>query len=1758
MNRKNIHVFTGIDTDTSPMAVDGSKANTIHNLRINANEAYTDNSSIKITSDPSHPLNLSVSPELGQHRIDTFIFGKYLGHCVCNESVVIFSIYTPATDPNYDFAEHNNTPYPQVYYNQLDAGYSYDMIVKYNIKNVVGDEISFEKPIILLATKREKEEEMFNIKHPIESLSLYENEKIQRVYFVDGIHQPRVINVSDYMFTKRRKSVNPNPAYPSNTVWNTYYTSYDEINFSPSFLNNPAFNCDITIRNEQGNGQFKPGTIQYLFTLVSNNDVETPIYHISPMYYLTEKNRGRTTETMVNNVFTINIDNIVNYDNFYKINVYAISRTSLGSNVARKLDSVNISNSIELVDDGARGETVDYQSLLFLGTEKITAYTLAQKDNTLFLGNLTYIHKELPDINAEEYKTDLVGIDYFGNAVYDYYSGEHPLFDEPQLFFNKDHNNYSIIRPNITYIPYSPDDNMQYDKYEYDDFRSARAVKRFKSGEFYRLGIIGQFDNGKMSEVLPLDIVYNPYKPILRQSSIGVDDNNNPTYNQLVSELGTSFDNFQSIDIDDEEWSKVVDYDNQIGCYLTTGFRVLFENTGFIEKCRNIGICKLYPVVLYPNSQYRAVLTQGLLSPTTFNALKVDNSVISVDSSWLYRPYGKGIFNDNNIVRVEGKSHKMTYVKGEDQDDGVSGSFEYKPVTAYNFACITTGSHYRALYPNTMPNGEISTNMIGCPVDYRHYRCTSAGNHTFARYDSTTLYYGNKKQLRLNSPYLYKGSELLSKSEFEEYTHTQFFMNGHILTLNSPETELGMLDNVSSSTTSKYKLRVVGYSDYCTSHATNNIGTDIDVIKDTFKISKYTHNALGPTSTRSYLTNPAITNSVDNMYKWYLGNQYNGDTFLAIGETIKDNSYVHMTPVYPGDCLWSNHSTILDTHITNTNRNVRVYNAYGYTNYFTVQTNNIPLYDFALTSNNMVGRLKYKDVYGESSIITNVDTQYTLSEFFVAKTFTTNHDDTLNEEVTKIYGPREFYFSPESNANRFRSSYCASVYNQFNIRSDNHNNLEGVVGDLDTVVKLTYNGHDVDAVTSREMWTKTPVISWWGTEDDGNPYINAYNRNDQNICCVLDNLPYCMGATEQEDGMPDNIVFPENCVTDNTSVTIQYHSSPYIALCLNTVTLEDGTVCDAVLGNDPYGQYDTEEHTRPYWSDDNNGYYSYNIIDKVYGYPDSIGQFIGELYREPEEIKIVFNIEDVNGQTIKTSINKEASNWMGGESSLIDKDWVICGDAININENPQTTQTFNSTTNSWVNQNDKYELVYTEGDCYLGRYDSLKTYPFNNTEDRGVVEIYSTVLESRVNLDERVDFKASDRSGDLGDVSITYSNFNLFNQQAYEQTSGLTPYHTLDKDRILATEFPNMVTWSMSKTLGEEIDTWSHITMMNTLDLDGVFGPIESLQYMSDAVFAFQNKAISLINFNTRVQIPTSDNNPIEITNGYKVDGKKVVSDKFGCSNKWSIVIGSNGAYFIDDINNKACLFNGQNVTPISTQMSVQRLFDSLHQNLHDYYTYNLWNPEDFNYCVCYYDNRRKDVYYIFKDTVVVFNEFLNTFVGTFDYQKTKAMFNIEDKFLSIYYSNTNNRDYMWQMFCSSDYGYFYGEYVQDSVTNTEVFIPNYKSYTLSYVENGSAVEDKVFNTIEWFSSEDDFFDTLAVKTIDSDTTQALKLGYRGNIKQRYNYYRCSIDTFSNSTPLRRLPRHRYPYSQITLTKNNINNFKKIGVLYNVATTYTI
>ena len=433
-------------------------------------------------------------------------------------------------------------------------------------------------------------------------------------------------------------------------------------------------------------------------------------------------------------------------------------------------------------------------------------------------------------------------------------------------------------------------------------------------------------------------------------------------------------------------------------------------------------------------------------------------------------------------------------------------------------------------------------------------------------------------------------------------------------------------------------------------------------------------------------------------------------------------------------------------------------------------------------------------------------------------------------------------------------------------------------------------------------------------------------------------------------------------------------------------------------------------------------------------------------------------------------------------------------------------------------------VEYTEGDTYFQRYDCLKTYPYTMEDTNSVVEIVSFLCETRVNIDGRYD----KNRGQVNNLTMTPTNFNLINP-VYSQKNSFFNYRALNYNKYSLDYFPNTITWTKEKQAGAIVDTWTNITMASTLDLDGDKGEVVSLNTFNNEVFCFQKQGFSNILFNSRVQIPTSDGMPIEISNGLKVDGKRYISNTIGCNNKWSIVEAPSGLYFIDNITNSIYLFNGQ-IGSLSDKLGF-RQWTSENNSL------EKWDPVGFKNFVTYYDKNNGDVYFANNETALVYSELLGQFTSFMSYGQVPAMFNINSDFYAIQYGK------IWEQF-AGDYNMFFGHYYPYSVT---------------FVSNADEPYDKIFNTVEFRAdcwtkdnsgnevlASGHTFDTLEVwneyqKGVSNLTSLAAK---PSPLKKKFRVWRANVpraNTDWNGIKANKMDRIRNTWAYVKLSMNKEN-----------------
>jgi hypothetical protein len=369
-----------------------------------------------------------------------------------------------------------------------------------------------------------------------------------------------------------------------------------------------------------------------------------------------------------------------------------------------------------------------------------------------------------------------------------------------------------------------------------------------------------------------------------------------------------------------------------------------------------------------------------------------------------------------------------------------------------------------------------------------------------------------------------------------------------------------------------------------------------------------------------------------------------------------------------------------------------------------------------------------------------------------------------------------------------------------------------------------------------------------------------------------------------------------------------------------------------------------------------------------------------------------------------------------------------------------------------VDINTTIDITSNRGDTYFQRFECLKTYAYTTEDTNQVVDIASFLVETHINIDGRYDRNR----GQLSNLNMSPINFNLYNP-VYSQIDNFFNYQILEDDYYKITDYPNQITWTKEKQLSAIIDNWTNITMASTYNMDGNKGKIRALKIWNDNIYCFQDKAINNILFNSRVQIPTSDGIPIEISNNYKVEGKRVVSEDLGCINKFTICISPIALYFIDSVGNHLQAISAQGMADLAMQKNITNWFDKQKAD--------MWKPLDYTLKV-FYDNGNNDLYIMSKEESLCYSEAVGQFTSFMSYSNIPVMCNIMNNFYSFKDMN------IYKMF-AGNYNYFFNEY---------------KGYDITFIANGKSANGKDISAIDKVFSNLNFRADRWTGNIDSST----------------------------------------------------------------------
>lgn len=491
MDKKLIQVgLMGMNKDVINSKTAQQSAYEIKNFRLSATQ---DSNAFELTTErgtKSIPLEWTDS---NNHTIQ--VQGTIIGYCILNNYLVLFT------------TDHQRL---------------IDRIYRLTLNS---DE--FEEEITEIILLYEGENLGFNSNYLIDAIPYYETELIQKVYWIDGINQPRVINIANM----------ENSNLPKQHI--------DDINYDPYGFVQEIYGDYNSIQVIKGyvGGMFHAGVIQYAYSFFNENAQETPVIDVTPLYYIAHEDRGEKPDTRVGCTFTLSLEIPENFlKKFDYVRFYSIYRSSLDTTPLVKVineieinnPNANESHTYKFIDDNTQGYVYDAQQLL-IRNNKIIPQTFNYKDGKLFFGN-------------------------FKNEI-NLTSIEDTIF-----------NNVNILWERSKTVEISPNEQQsgeivpsEFNVYNYKSQlqHNSQEIKTFKGNEYYHLGVQLQDKYGNWSQpyyiktdkntVFPKGNFYHyDYEGVTHGSYIY------PTYNVAQAETDDDISTIiNNLDIDTSDYIRI-------------------------------------------------------------------------------------------------------------------------------------------------------------------------------------------------------------------------------------------------------------------------------------------------------------------------------------------------------------------------------------------------------------------------------------------------------------------------------------------------------------------------------------------------------------------------------------------------------------------------------------------------------------------------------------------------------------------------------------------------------------------------------------------------------------------------------------------------------------------------------------------------------------------------------------------------------------------------------------------------------------------------------------------------------------------------------------------------------------------------------------------------------------------------------------------------------------------------------------------------
>ena len=1730
--------------------------NTNMSFKFQSNEYATYMKNIRLTEDNNGVLSLQF--EKGNTKL-LDISGTPIGVCILNKYLIIFT-HSTRLEGTEIFSTTDN-------------------IYRIEIK-----EDTLNKELLFSGNLN------FDTNHPIETLGVYENENIQKVYFIDGKNQARVINI---VYTYRDRI----DEYERKNI------SINLIDKSLDFIAELQLQEHIVISKILGNGSFPQGTIQYVFSYYNKNGRQSNLFYQSPLQYLSYAS-GVSPEDKVNCSFKLKIYNPDKQFDYLRI--YSIIRTSQDATpTVKRVVDLSISDTNKNKTSLSKVSTLNTGSNLddFGKTMEVTNIAKFEQidnyNNGLYVQGAVCYGKylfqayiggkfiDIIDLETNQKQALLtINIDvntraYHGNVLsfgkdiapgsnfpYLYYSCENN--SNPQILVikitssNADSNQWTGELVQTIYLPESNGGNSQNG--------STDISTTFK--HYYQNGCIDTENNC---------IWVSGYTMESFNSNIGAYDNNKLIYRKYelpsVSEKKVYFSYNNVLDSFILPFKKgtqgMVIRNNKL--YQCFGYDKGDVYDEFLD-CINLSTKQIFHSYQFPKTQL-AGLGEELESPYIYkNNLYLSATV----NSWRYYTLWSISFNGGGDIIVppeppipEEKAD-ISFI-----DNGSIGDIIDPTELLYlggNTICPNTfeqkdGTLFIGNY--TINNNDISEetaikirNLLSSKLGFK-YKATSIfykGKNDYYNYEGQLgesdvagfkymEWYGvaiqfQNKNGRFSSP-IYLGStrnyfpsrivdynlsevvgvnrgELnldINITELAKIVDTNIWVKARLLIVNPTNNLKTVLcQGIISSTVFNYRDRYNNAPFTMSSWRMNSLGKHLKplfansiswgevqniefskspiiggnsttriIIKCIMRLSHYRTIVVSEDTRVLYdNTSPTIIKAKENLKKWNANidiTKIPDDSWknnANIIQEIKINDVDTIVNDF-GECFAYDESLVtfnspdIENQYNNINKKAKL-------RIIGILKSN-PLFSNYLIqgsdlNDSSKGNVPTKNIKDFTSALLwrDMDSSwdnlgdYDANKDWLFATYLwhreTSYSDNGIEKKNSNGNSRKVWSKPVkkiiSNTRECTTSYLRDSLSYINdieeINKFNYYELP-----IDDIKVITTNRDVIYKLNSNMGDSYTETLSYTSDTNKLFPTNNEYPIYGQQYYAY------------KEDSISDYIIYNTiivdgKAVTSKDPVRIKYKETPHAIISFgskNNSTIKLPRM--SIKHKSEIDRVGEDAVTRKlFWNTENNSYTKDFIWTK---YINEYANYMNPtdietnyfFYNANPSINDYYYLADLCVQDPDTS-PYELSN--GNKDIISQYSFIPAGEAIEL-------------------IGDTISLRGNHGDTYYQRWDCLKTFPYSTDDKNQYIDITSFFVESRINLDGRYD----KQRGLKYNLGVLNTNFNLINK-SYTQRNNFFNYRQIEDEGV--NNFPNQITISKTKVLGEDIDSWTNITLASVFDLDGDKGKLNAIRKINNDLYCFQDNGISRLLYNSRVQVNTSDGVPIEIANSAKLQDKQYLSDSIGCQNKWAIKSTSSGIYFIDNYNGGLYKLTSNGIESISNN-KMKNYFSSL--------PIGEWSPNNITAKIDY-DDITKDLYIITKDSSLAYNEFLGEFTSFYSYNPLYIV-NLQDKSLQLQTERIQDSALseditnIWESY-KGNYGSFYGS--DKAEANVE------------FIANGDFDSDKVFETVELTTSDIAKINNWKADYYPFDTLEVSNEYQRGkneassiNVKKKFRTWRWQI-----------------------------------------------